>query len=60
MLYNNIMFSSMFECLNYIICKVTMNNIMKKNENNEKKNEKDYIKEYEYIDIDYEKNVIQR
>ena len=47
----------MFECLNYIICKVTMNNIMK---NNEKKNERDYIKEYEYIDIDYEKNIIQR
>ena len=34
------MFSTMFECLNYIICKITMNNIMKKNENNTTLNNK--------------------
>ena len=49
------MILSIFECFNYVICRVTMNNIMKPNE---KKNEKDYAKEYEYID--YEPNVMER
>ena len=52
------MFLSIFECFNYVICKVTMNNIMK---NDEKKNDisnDDYIKDYEYID--YEPNIMER
>ena len=36
------MFSSMFECLNYIICKITMNNII---DNYNKDDDDDYVYE---------------
>ena len=36
------MFSSMFECLNYIICKITMNNI---NDYNKEEDDDDNIYE---------------